>query len=133
METSAKLLVALNLLGVAQALLLAAALLSVNRGNRLANRFLAACGIVMSISVGGATMASDQFIIRFPYLLKIQDPFNFLGAPLLYLYVRTLIKGRAGSGKKDLLHFLPSALCLLYLLPFYFLSSKAKLFSVGSY
>jgi AraC-like DNA-binding protein len=133
METSAKLLVALNLLGVAQALLLAAALLSVNRGNRLANRFLAAFVIVIAISVGGATMASDQFIIRFPYLLKIQDPFNFLGAPLLYLYVRTLIKGRAGSGKKDLLHFLPSALCLLYLLPFYFLSSKAKLFSVASY
>jgi len=52
---------------------------------------------------------------------------------LLYLYLRTLIKGRAGSGKRDLLHFLPFALCLLYLLPFYFLSSKAKLFSVGSY
>lgn len=133
METSAKLLVALNLLGVAQALLLAAALLSVKRGNRIANRFLAAFVIVIAIGVGGATMAQDRFIILYPHLLKIQDPFFILGAPLLYLYVRTLIKGRAGSGKKDLLHFLPFALCLLYLLPFYFLSSKAKLFSVASY
>ena len=133
METSAKLLVALNLLGVAQALLLGAALLSVKRGNRIANPFLAAFVFVIAIGVGGATMAQDRFIILYPHLLKIQDPFFILGAPLLYLYVRTLIKGRAGSGKRDLLHFLPFALCLLYLLPFYFLSSKAKLFSVGSY
>jgi len=41
METSAKLLVALNLLGVTQALLLAAALLGMKRGNQLANKFLA--------------------------------------------------------------------------------------------
>lgn len=133
METSAQLLVALNLLGVAQALLLAAALLSVKRGNRIANRFLAAFVTVIAISVGGATMASDRFIIQYPHLLKIQDPFYSLGAPLLYLYVRTLIKGRSALGKRDLLHFLPFALCLLYLLPFYFLSSTAKLFSVGAH
>jgi hypothetical protein len=133
METSAKLLVALNLLGVAQALLLAAALLSVKRGNRIANRLLAAFVIVIAISVGGATMASDRFIILYPHLLKIQDPFYILGAPLLFLYVRTLIKGRAGLGKKGLLHFLPFVLCLLYLLPFYFQSSEAKLISVGSH
>ncbi len=133
METSAKLLVALNLLGVAQALLLAAALLSVKRGNRVANRFLAAFVIVIAIGVGGATMASDEFIPLFPHLLKIQDPFQLLGAPLLFLYVRTLFKGTTGSGKKDLLHFLPFALCLVYLLPFYFQSGEAKLFSVGAY
>jgi AraC-like DNA-binding protein len=133
METSAKLLVALNLLGVAQALLLAAALLSVRRGNRIANRLLALFVIVIAIGVAGATMASDWFILRFPHFLKIQDPFYSLGAPLLFLYMRTLIKGRAGLGKKDLLHFLPFALCLLYLLPFYFQSGEAKLFSVGSY
>ena len=133
METSAKLLVALNLLGVAQALLLGAALLTVKRGNRIANRFLAAFVIVIAICVGGATMATDRFIPQYPHLLKIQDPFMLLGAPLLFLYVRTLINGRAGSGKKDLLHFLPFALCLLWLLPFYFQSAEAKLFSVGSY
>jgi AraC-like DNA-binding protein len=133
METSAKLLVALNLLGVAQTLLLAAALLSIKRGNRIANRFLAAFVIVIAISVAGATMATDRFIPLYPHFLKIQDPFYVLGAPLLFLYLRTLIKGRTGSGKKDLLHFLPFALCLLYLTPFYFQSGEAKLFSVGSY
>src|SRR6185503_17570915 len=100
METSAKLLVALNLLGVAQALLLAAAMLGVKRGNRIANRFLAGFVLVIAVGVAGATMATDRFIVQFPHLLKIQDPFNLLGAPLLYLYVRTLLKGRAGSGRE---------------------------------
>ena len=133
METSFKLFAALNLLGVAQALLLASVLLSVQRGNRTANRLLAAFVIVIAISVGGATMASDQFILLYPHLLKIQDPFYFLGAPLLFLYVRTLIKGRSEFGTKDLLHFIPFGLCLLYLTPFYFQTSAAKLFSVGSH
>jgi AraC-like DNA-binding protein len=133
METSAKLLTALNLLGVAQALLLAAALLSVKRGNRIANRFLAAFVIVLAIGVGGSTMASEPLILLYPHLLKIQDPVNFLGAPLLFLYIRTLITGRPGSGKRDLLHFIPFGLCLLFLAPFYVQSGGAKLYSIGSY
>ena len=133
METSFKVFAALDLLGVAQALLLASVLLSVKRGNRTANRLLAAFVIVIAIGVGGATLASDQFILLYPHLLKIQDPFYFLGAPLLFLYVRTLITRRARSGKKDLLHFVPFALCLLYLTPFYFQSGAAKLFSVRSH
>ena len=131
METSAKILFALSLLGVAQALLLAAALLSIKRGNRIANRLLAAFVIVVAIGMGGATMASDRFIPLFPHFLKIQDPFYFLGAPLLFLYVRTLLK-RAGFIKKDLLHFVPFILCLGYLLPFYFQSGESKLVSVGA-
>lgn len=133
METSAKLLAALNLLGIAQALLLAAALLSIKRGNRIANRFLAAFVIVLAISVGGSTMASEPLIFLYPHLLKVQDAFSLLGAPLLFLYVRTLITGRSGSGKKDLLHFIPFCLCFLFLTPFYFQSGAAKLFSIGSY
>jgi len=132
METSAKLLAALNLLGVAQALLLGAALLSIKRGNRIANRYLAAFAIVLAISVGGATMASEPFILLYPHLLKVQDSVQLLGAPLLYLYVRTLITKSSGSGKKDLLHFIPFGLCFLYLTPFYFQSGEAKLISVGS-
>lgn len=132
METSAKLLFALSLLGVAQALLLAAALLSIKRGDRIANRFLAAFVSVIAIGVGGATLATDRFIPSFPHFLKIQDPIYVLGAPLLYLYVSTLIKGRSKSGKKDILHFIPFILCLLYFIPFYFQSGEPKLFSVGS-
>src|SRR5262245_45170264 len=100
MTTSAKLLAALSLLGVAQALLLAAALLIVKRGNRIANRLLAAFAIVLAISVGGATMASEPLIFLYPHLLKIQDPIQHLGPPLLFLYVRALIKGSSKFEKR---------------------------------
>ncbi len=133
METSFKLLAVLDLLGVAQALLLAAVLLSVKRGNRVANRFLAAFVIVIAIGVGGGTLASGPFILVYPHLLKIQDPFYVLGAPLLFLYVRALVKGGSWVGKRDLIHFAPFGLFLLFLTPFYFQSSNAKVFSVGSY
>lgn len=133
METSAKLLVALSFLGVAQALLLAAALLSVKRGNRIANRLLAAFVTGLAISVGGATMASEPLILLYPHLLKIQDPFHYLAAPLLFLYIRTLTTDRPVSGKKDLLHFIPFGLCFLFLTPFYLQSGEAKFISIGSY
>jgi AraC-like DNA-binding protein len=132
METSAKILAILNLLGVVQALLLAAALLGVKRGNRTANRFLAAFAVVLALSVGGATLASEPLLFAFPHMLKVQDPITLLGAPLLFLYIRTLIKGNSESGKQDLLHFIPAGLCFLFLAPFYFQSAEAKLSSIGS-
>jgi AraC-like DNA-binding protein len=78
-------------------------------------------------------MASEPLIFLYPHLLKIQDPSHYLAAPLLFLYVRTLITGRSGSGKKNLLHFIPFGLCFLFLAPFYFQSGEAKLISIGSY
>lgn len=124
MATSAKLLAALNLLGVAQALLLAAALLGVKRGNRIANRFLAAFTIVLAIGVGGATMASEPLISLYPHLLKVQDSIQYLGAPLLFLYVRTLIKGSSGSGKKIFYTSSRSA-CVFFIWPL-FISKAVK-------
>ena len=132
METSAKLLFALSLFGVAQALLLTAVLLTVNRGNRMANRFLAGFVAVLAIGVGGSMMASEPLIFLFPHLLKIQDSMQFLAAPLLFLYIRTLLKG-SPPDKKDLLHFIPFVLALMFLVPFYFQSGETKFVSISSY
>jgi len=133
METSFKLLAALNFLGVAQALLLASALLSVKRGNRTANRFLAAFVVTIAIIVSGATLDKTQFALLFPHLRKIQQPFYFLGAPLLFLYVRALVSRKSGLEKKDLLHFIPFILCVLYLIPYYLQSSEAELDPASTY
>lgn len=133
METSFNILAALDLLGVAQALLLASVLLSVKRGNRTANRLLAAFLIALAISVGGATLSNTHFTLQFPHLLKIQTPFYFLGAPLLFLYIRALVSSRSGLEKKDLLHFIPSSLCVLYMVPYYFQSGAAKLNGISTY
>jgi AraC-like DNA-binding protein len=133
METSFQLLAALNLLGVAQALLLAAVLLSVQRGNRTANRLLAALLIAIAISVGGDTLSNMRSVLVSPHLRKIQTPFYFLGAPLLFLYIRVLISRQSVFDKKNFLHFIPFGLCVLYLLPFYIQSGEAKLQHLSTY
>jgi len=45
----------------------------------------------------------------------------------VFLYIRTLTSPERRFEKVDLLHFLPFVLCVIYLLPYYFQSSAAKL------
>jgi AraC-like DNA-binding protein len=103
MRFSLNLLLILNLLGAAQALLLACALFSIKRGNLTANRILAAFALVIAISIGGVTLNKTPYIGLFPHLNKIHQPFYFLGAPLLFLYVRALLLRQTGFKRKDLL------------------------------
>jgi AraC-like DNA-binding protein len=127
MRPSLNLLLLLNLLGATQALLLALALFTTKRGNRIANRLLAVFAVAIAISIGGVSLNSTPYILMFPRLSKIHQPFYFLGAPLLFLYVRALISSKPVFERKDLLHFIPSVLCALYLMPYYLQSGADKL------
>ena len=117
----------LNLLGAAQGLLLALALLNSKDGNRTANRLLAALTLTISIIVSGAVLLSSKYVFVYPHLSRIHHPFVFLAGPLLYLYLRELISNGKGFERKDLLHFVPFAVFLIYLLPYYLQSRKSKL------
>src|SRR5438128_1180384 len=121
----------LNLLGAAQALLLAVTLISIKRGNKTANRLLAAFALMIAVLIGGSMLISTHYIELFPHLSRVSHPFDFLVGPLLYLYIRTLITGR-NLWKKDLLHFAPFMLCVLYLIPYYFQSGEYKLNNLNS-
>ena len=112
---------------------MASVLLSVKRGNRTANRLLAAFLIALAISVGGPTLSHTQFVLLFPHLSKIHQPFYYLGAPLLFLYIRVLTSRKSLLEKKDLLHFIPFSLCVLYLMPYYLRSSEANFNWVSTY
>jgi AraC-like DNA-binding protein len=126
----------LNLLGSAQGLLLALALAAGTRRKergaaRAATRVLAALVLAMTIVIFGGVMRTSHYEFVFPHLSRIHDPFVFLIGPLLYLYVRTLVGRRSSSSssrgklaRRDWLHLLPFAACVLYLAP-YFLSSGA--------
>jgi len=126
MPTSFNLLALLDLLGVVQALLLASVLLTIKRGNVAANRLLAAFLITLAISIGGATFGSTEFRDLLPQLRKAHQPFYYLGGPLLFLYITTLIRGQSSPGKKQLLHFIPFVLCLIYVTPYFFLNAEAR-------
>lgn len=132
MERSFNLPSIISLLGATQALLLAFVLVSLKRGDHTANLLLAALAFTIAVLIGGNILISTHYIELFPHLSRVHHPFDFLGGPLLYLYIRRLLT-RQTLRRKDLLHFLPFVLCILYLLPYYFQSSEYKLGNVASY
>jgi AraC-like DNA-binding protein len=120
-------LAVLNLLGAAQGVLLALALLTTKGGHKTANRLLAALTLTISIVVSGAVLLTSNYIFLFPHLSRIHQPFVFLAGPLLFLYIRELTSVEKRFEKKDFLHFIPFVACLIYLLPYYFQSRTQKI------
>src|SRR5882724_8038282 len=112
-------LAVLNLLGAAQGILLALALLTTG-GNRTANRLLAALTLTISIVVSGAVLLTSNYVFVYPHLSRLHHPFTFLAGPLLFLYIRQLTSGKSKLERKDILHFIPFVFCLIYLLPYFF-------------
>ena len=57
-------------------------------------------------------------IIELPLLYKTAAPFNFLIAPLAYLYVKSVLFNKKRLAGTDFLHFLPFFFCIYKLLAF---------------
>ena len=126
---------------VTQAVLLGLVLLTTGRGNRTANRLLAALVLTMGTLIGVTALIRSPYIGVVPHLIRVNQPMDFLLGPLLFLYVRAVIGGRnreprAGKHhlwrRSDWLHFLPAVACLLYLLPYYAQSGEQKLADLWS-
>ncbi|HKR02551.1 MAG TPA: helix-turn-helix domain-containing protein [Pyrinomonadaceae bacterium] len=131
MSPSFNLPIIVSVLGAAQALLLAVALVSLKRGHRTANRLLAAFAFTIAVMIGGNILITTHYIDLYPHLSRVHHPFDFLAAPLLYLYIRTLLT-RKNLEKRDWLHFAPFVLCALYLIPYYAHTSEYKLDNFNS-
>ncbi len=127
MTTVNSVLTILNLLGAAQGLLLAFALVSISRGNRTANRLLAAFVGATAIQLLGAVLFTTRYVLEVPHLSRLHHPFLFLSAPLLFFYVRALTTQSKQFARKDWLHFLPAVLCVVVLLPYFFSSAADKI------
>lgn len=67
-----------------------------------------------------------RYQYQFPHTYRISTVFSFLYGPLLYLYFKK-ITTQYKFKKIDLLHFLPTLLFALYLLPSYLMSADQKL------
>ncbi|HAS44180.1 MAG TPA: AraC family transcriptional regulator [Microscillaceae bacterium] len=70
---------------------------------------------------------NTQQHLHFPHLLGIEISMPLLHGPFLFLYTSTLTNQQQ-SWKINLLHFLPYALSLLSLIPFFRLSSQQKIY-----
>jgi AraC-like DNA-binding protein len=134
MEPSLSVLAVLNLLGAAQGLFLSVALLGIKGGDRVANRILAALVATIALAVAGGVVRTMHYDFVFPHLSRVHDPFPFLAVPLIFLYVKTLTSRTPLFPKREFLHFIPFALCVVYLIPHYLQSRDAKLnFLIAAY
>jgi len=116
----------LNVVGAGQGLVLAAALAARKRGIRSHNRLLAALLFCVSAFVLGAVSTTTHFYLAHPHTSFLHDPFVLLCAPLLFLYLRSVLTDRP-LHSADMWHFAPAGALLLIRMPFYLQSADAKL------
>lgn len=66
------------------------------------------------------------FIVNAPQLLRTFSPLMYLCAPFFYFFIRNAVTGITGISKRDWIHFLPTVIHFLDLMPFYFESAETK-------
>lgn len=66
------------------------------------------------------------YINKTPFLYKTAAPFNFLIAPLAYLYVKSVLFNKKGLSHIDSLHLLPFIFSLINYFSFYIMPMDAK-------
>ncbi len=117
---------AVYLLGALHGCILAF-VLAQKKVNRLPNKFLASLMAVFSLDLGMAAFQSFGLHEPYPHLIALDYPVTLLYGPFLYLYVKTLRDGNPRISSSDYLHFIPFALLLVYLIPFYMGPASDKL------
>ena len=115
----------LALLGAVQGAVLAAALWSRSRSRRSANRWLALLMALVALRLANQLAYSSPRPGSVPVTLRFTVPLLFAFTPLLYLYLRTLVRPREAGRRLDLLHFVPALAALVYTAPFYWTAAQA--------
>ncbi|WP_317899831.1 helix-turn-helix domain-containing protein [Aurantibacillus circumpalustris] len=87
--------------------------------------FLSLIVLFFSVSLIESGLWWAEKMDQFVHFILISDPLTFLFGPLVYFYFRSNFSPKAFV-KKDLIHFLPFFLDLLYCSQFYFNSTETK-------
>lgn len=104
--------------------LVVALLLSATRGNRAANRLLAAAIVVLALKLAPYMLGFAGFYDAYPWLSFAPFSFGLALGPLLWLHVYRLTEGRLPPGAA--LHLLPAALQAAYYLVLFPLPQATK-------
>ncbi len=86
----------------------------------LPDNILALWMLVIGIHLTNYYIYSNGYWEIYPHLIGITAPFPFFYGPLLYLYVACSLRDDRRLRPPDYLHFLPIAVCYLYMFRFYF-------------
>lgn len=114
------------LLAAVQGILLAV-LLFFRKQNHAANAVLCVLVGALSLDLLQAVYFINGLFNEYPHLMGITYVFPLLYGPLFYLYVLLLTTEGRKVEWKDLLHFIPAAVVLIYVSPVYVLTAPEKI------
>lgn len=112
--------------GSIQGLLLSVFLFSI-RTNKISNRLLALLTLSWGIVLLTFALKEKGLYEKFPHLLMSIDQLLFLFFPLLYLQVKYLLARHTKFQLKDLLHFLPFFISIIFNIDFFIKSGEEKI------
>ncbi len=99
-------------LGIIQALFLAYFFIFGKKGNRQANLFLGMVLIGFVLAMTEILLCYTNYMFKMVWLIDFAEPTNYAFAPLLYMYVRSILN--KPFRMIDWLHFVPFGLYLIY-------------------
>lgn len=94
--------------------------------NRDANKWLAFLLTAVSLHLLEYAADISGITMKYPFLIAITYPLLFCIGPLYFFYCRYLLDKDYHISDKTLLHFIPSLLVLMMMLPFYLMPSSEK-------
>ena len=115
------------IIGIVNCIFLGLILLRSTSGNSPANRLLAVLFIVWAYGFFYTFYITSGMYRAYPHIIMVGAGITFLNGPLLYLYIRTMVRPGFVFTVKHLLHFLPFLINTVYLVPFYFKTAEYKM------
>ncbi|OEK03393.1 hypothetical protein BFP97_18515 [Roseivirga sp. 4D4] len=113
--------------GFGQSLLLTAALLKSSQRRSITRIFFLMVLIIMAVEILYGLLYQTQSIFDFPHLLRINTFLVMSFGPALYLALYYYYKSEINFGRRDLLHFIPALITLLYFIPLFSANSSTKI------
>ena len=120
------------LIGIGQGFFVSVLLLTLNRGNKTANRLLGILIFLFSVSISGFAFIRTDSYKDFPFIIGFPSTVIFLFGPLFYFYVKELTTGDFKLKKEDSLHIIPFIILIVYKIPFFLKGTEVKLASLKS-
>jgi AraC-like DNA-binding protein len=118
---------AFHIVSLLLALLASSLLLWVNEDRRHSTRLLSFILILFALQNLVFILLFSGLMKYVPWLLRVPAPTTFLLGPLVYLYVRAVLRDEMKLSKWDWLLFIPAFLVLLNFLPYYLLTDREKI------
>ena len=121
------------LLGAVQGFLLCYFFIFNSRGSRIPNLFLGILLLGMSLIMTDVWLGYTNYMFQVLWIMDFSEPINLSLAPLAFLYIKTGINQK--FEKKDLVHFLPFMIYLIYMCLLIYPQSYAFKYNanIGSY